>query len=140
MWTKERIQHLLNTNDLAVERAIVAIYDRQTHDEKRDTTTRHDNSRGFRSNHASTGSFYARIIMKGWKQPNGRNTVHLNEVKLENARKIARQYHRHLAEVANSKGTSKQEPQLYVNMSPERQREIDAQEDERDNRKNSFVE
>ncbi len=29
MWTKERIAHLLNTNDLAVERAIVALYDRQ---------------------------------------------------------------------------------------------------------------
>lgn len=106
MWTKERIQHLLNTNDLAVERAIVAIYDRQTQDEKADSRTKHDNSRGFRSNHAVTGSYYARIILKGWKQPNGKQQVHLNPVKLEKARAIAMQYHRQLCEVANQKGTS----------------------------------
>ena len=52
MWTKDRIQNLLATNDLAVERAVVAIYDRQTQDEKRDSDTKHDNFRGFRANHA----------------------------------------------------------------------------------------
>lgn len=106
MWTKERIQHLLNTNDRAVERAIVAIYDRQTQDEKRDSDTKHNNHRGFRSNHAVTGSYYARIILKGWKQPNGKQQVHLNPVKLEKARAIAMQYHRQLCEVANEKETS----------------------------------
>jgi len=103
MWTKERIQHLLRTNDLAVERALVTIYDRQTQDEKRDSDTKHDNQRGFRSNHASTGSYFARIILKGWKEPGGKNRVHLNPVKLAKARGIVLQYHRQLCEVANGK-------------------------------------
>lgn len=100
-WTKDRIINLLNTNDLAVERALVAIYDRQTHDEKRDSDTKHDNMRGFRANHASTGSYFARIILKGWSGPNGRNTVHLNPYKLAKARSIVLHYHRQLCEVAN---------------------------------------
>ena len=64
-WTKDRIAHLLRTNDRAVERALVAIYDRQTQDEKATDHTRHDNQVGFRSNHASTGSFYARWVLGG---------------------------------------------------------------------------
>ena len=103
MWTKDRIQNLLATNDLAVERAVVAIYDRQTQDEKRDSDTKHDNFRGFRANHAPTGSFFARIILKGWKQDGNKNRVHLNPDKLAKARRFMMQYHRQLCEVANSK-------------------------------------
>jgi hypothetical protein len=94
MWTKERIQHLLNTSDRAVEKAMVAIYDRQTLDEKATDHTRHDNMVGFRSNHASKGSYYARWVMSGRK---------LTGHHLTNARKIALQYHRQLCEIANSK-------------------------------------
>lgn len=112
MWTKETIQRLLATNDLAVERAIVVIYDRQTQDEKRDSDTKHDNYRGFRSNHASTGSFLARIILKGWGQPGGRKKTHLFPEKLAKARKIAMQYHRQLCEVANGKEEDRREQQL----------------------------
>lgn len=120
-WTKERIKNLLDTNDLAVERAVVAIYDRQTQDEKRDSDTKHDNERGFRSNHASTMSFYARIILKGWKQ-SGKNRTYLNSVKLAKARAWMMQYHRQLCEVANA-----------------REARINAEEDEREHRKNSFA-
>lgn len=103
MWTKERMQALLATNDLALERALVAIYDRQTQDEKRDSDTKHDNHRGFRSNHASTGSKLARFILKGWKQPNGKQRVQLYPNNLQRARTIVLQYHRQLCEVANAK-------------------------------------
>ncbi len=103
MWTKESIQHLLNTNDLAVERAIVAIYDKQTQDEKRDSETKHHNAVGFRKNHDHTGSFFACIILKGWKQPNGKKRVHLNSIKLAKARNIALHYHRQLCNIANTK-------------------------------------
>lgn len=103
MWTKERIQHLLRTNDLAVERAIVVLYDRQTHDEKRDADTKHTNQVGFRSNHASTGSFMARIILNGWKKPRGKLRCHLFENKLAKARGIVLQYTRQLAEEANAR-------------------------------------
>lgn len=121
-WTQDRIQNLLRTNDLAVERAVVAIYDRQTQDEKRDSDTKHDNFRGFRSNHASTMSFYARIILKGWKQPNGKKRVHLNSVKLAKARAWMMQYHRQLCEIAN-----------------EHEARINREEDAREHRKNSFA-
>lgn len=110
MWTKDRIAHLLNTNDLAVERAIVALYDRQTQDEKRDSDTKHDNRRGFRANHAPTMSYFARIILKGWKAPGGKRRVWLNPVKLAKARHVALQYHRQLCEIANAKQAKDDRP------------------------------
>lgn len=101
MWTKESIQNLLRTNDNAVERAVVAIYDHQTQDEKRDADTKYHNMIGFRANHASTLSFYARIILKGWKQDGHKNRVHLHPTKLAKARKFISQYHRQLCDIAN---------------------------------------
>jgi hypothetical protein len=100
MWTKDRIVKLLNTNDRAVEKAIVAIYDRQTQDEKSTSSTNHTNHRGFRQNHASKGSYYAR-----WVNSGRRLTGH----HLANARKIALQYHRQLCEVANAKASETEE-------------------------------
>lgn len=76
MWTPERIESLLNSSDLAVERSIVVLYDRQTNDEKRDSDTKHTNKRGFRANHAAKMSYFARIILKGWKQDRNKNRVH----------------------------------------------------------------
>jgi len=120
-WTPDRIRHLLNTNDRAVERAIVVLYDRQTQDEKRDSDTKHDNQRGFRANHASTMSYFARIILKGWKQDRNKDRVHLNPVKLAKARGVALQYTRQLCEHAN------------------RMAEINRQEDVRERKKANFV-
>lgn len=94
MWTKERIINLLNTNDIAVERAIVAIYNRQTLDEKNVRATRHDNSMGFRANHAYRGSYYAEWIRSG---------RHLTGDHIRKARKIVLHYHRQLLEIANAK-------------------------------------
>lgn len=119
MWTKDKMIALLDSNDLAVERALVVIYDRQTRDEKAESQTKHHNAVGFRKNHDHTGSYYACIILKGWKQPNGKNRVHLNPVKLAKARSIVIHYHRQLCEVANAK-------------------EIDRQEDDREQRKLNF--
>lgn len=117
-WTKERIQDLIRTNDLAVERAVVAIYDRQTHDEKRDSDTKHDNLRGFRCNHAPTMSFYARIILKGWKQPNGKGRVHLNPTKLARAREWMLRYHRQLCELANANANDRVARRTFSNEPP----------------------
>jgi hypothetical protein len=103
MWTKERIQALLQTNDLAVERAVVALYDRQVADEKATSTTKHDNTVGFTAAHARTLSYYARIILGGWKRPNGKKVVHLHPGKLEKARRFVMHYHRQLADIANKR-------------------------------------
>ena len=46
-WTKEHIQHLLMTNDRAVERALIQIYHRQTQDEQKCSATTEHNSVGF---------------------------------------------------------------------------------------------
>lgn len=144
MWTKDQIVDMLRNNDLAVERAVVCLYDRQTNDEKRDSDTKHENQRGFRSNHASTGSFFARIILKGWKQqPDGKKRVHLNPEKLAKARKIVLQYHRQLTEQANLNADTRvprsQGPKTYDRMSAEEKRRIDEDEDRREKRKSGFA-
>ena len=94
MWTLSKITDLLNTSDKAIARAIVCIYNRQTPDEKQASDTKHTNHRGFRSNHASKGSYYARWVNSG---------RHLTGNHLANARKIALHYTRQLCEEANEK-------------------------------------
>lgn len=98
LWNEAKIKKLLNENDRAVERAIVAIYDRQTQDEKATSDTRHVNHRGFRANHASKGSYYARWVLGGRR---------LTGFHLDNARTIVMHYHKQLAEIANARETGK---------------------------------
>jgi hypothetical protein len=64
-WTKEKIAALLFTNDRAVERAVVAIYNRQTLDEQRSEDTLHHNGIGFSGAHAKLGTYYAKWIISG---------------------------------------------------------------------------
>lgn len=97
MWTAERIVHLLNTNDKAVERAVVAIYERQTQDEKAASVTCHDNSVGFSGCDAIRGSYWARLIKRGY---------HLYPDKLAKARRMVVKYRRQLVEIANAKETA----------------------------------
>lgn len=49
--TADSIRQLLLTNDRAVLRGLVRLYERQTQDEKATSNARHRNSRGF--NHAT---------------------------------------------------------------------------------------
>ena len=93
-WTEEQIVHLLNTNDRAVERAIVALYERQTADEKSVDNTRHDNKVGFRKNHASRLSKYARLIKRGCR---------LYPMQLSYVRPWMVMYRAQLASIANAK-------------------------------------
>lgn len=46
-WTKDEIKNLLETNDLAVLRGWLRIYELQTEDEKQIQTTRYNNGVGF---------------------------------------------------------------------------------------------
>jgi hypothetical protein len=101
-WTKERVTELLNTNDLAVERAVVALFERQTADEKATNDTRHDNTVGFSAAHARTLSFYAKVILAGWKRE-GKNKTHLFPNKLAKARRFVTRYSRQLCDIANAK-------------------------------------
>lgn len=64
-WTKESIQDLLNRNDLAVERAILRIYERQTWDEQESYSTRIENGKGFTGADAGFFSSLATQIQCG---------------------------------------------------------------------------
>ena len=47
MWTADEIRAKLYSDDRWVERALVALFARQTTDEQQVEATRHDNARGF---------------------------------------------------------------------------------------------
>lgn len=132
-WTKDRIINLLKSNDRAVEKAIVAIYHRQTADEKATSDTKHTNHRGFRSNHASRGSYYARWVLSGRT---------LSGYHVEKAREIALHYHRQLSEIANEKEAKKNEAarsRLNRQYTEAEWAEINRQEDERERRKSNYA-
>lgn len=62
--TKESILALLETNDKAVARALVVLYNRQTADEQRTEDTRHSNGIGFTSADAFMGTSMAKQYIK----------------------------------------------------------------------------
>lgn len=65
MTTKNEIRVLLHNNLHAIERGIVAIYRRQTNDEQQQSTTKHDNGRGFTAADAKMGTYLAKWILSG---------------------------------------------------------------------------
>lgn len=93
VWTPDAIAALLDRNDVAVERAVVAIFNRQTSDEQESESTKHDNGVGFNAFHAGLGSYYARWIQSG---------RHLTGNHLDKARRMMRRYVRQLAEIASA--------------------------------------
>ena len=63
MWNKERIIELLETNDIAVARALVRLNAEQTADEQVQQQTKHKNNRGFRPCHARMGHIMAKYYI-----------------------------------------------------------------------------
>lgn len=88
------IKWLLANNNTAVERAILALYNRQDADEQSSERTYKSNGRGFSAFDAKTGSYYARWIMSG-RNLSGRH--------LEKARMMLHKYVRQLSEIAAEK-------------------------------------
>ena len=64
MLSKDGILNLLETNDLAVARALLVLNHRQTNDEQASEHTRYRNGRGFRPCHARMGSSMAKFFAK----------------------------------------------------------------------------
>ena len=93
-WTPDAIRALLDGSDTAVERAVLAIYNRQTCDEQAREDTRHRNGVGFASCHAHLGSYYAKWILSG---------RHLTGKHLDKARRMVRWYSKQLCEIARAK-------------------------------------
>ena len=91
-WHKENIQKLIDTNDIAVERAIVRIYSFQTYKEQNSNKTIDLNNMGFSSHHAKLGTYLANWI---------KQDKHLSGKFLDKGRKMIRKYWKQLAMVAN---------------------------------------
>jgi len=91
---KQQIKDLLLTNDTAVQRGVVAIYKRQTEDEKATLATREHNGIGYSGVHAEIMSSFAQRLMRG-------NL--LSEKQLACARKIIVHYAGQLMEIADSR-------------------------------------
>lgn len=71
VWTEKEIVELLGKNNKAVEKAIVAVYNRQTADEKASYDTKHSNGVGFSGADAKFGTYLAKWILSG-KSLNGK--------------------------------------------------------------------
>jgi hypothetical protein len=122
-YTRDQIDNILRTNDRAVERAILRLFELQTADEQKIGGTNADNGRGFRSSDARAGTRFARWLLG----MNDRNVVKYAKKLLTNpkadaifinycrkgervidrARRIALSHSRQLVIIANAK---EQEP------------------------------
>jgi hypothetical protein len=94
VWTRGEIEDMLRTQDGAVERAMVAIWERQTGDEQVTQDVKHSNGRGFSHWSARSGSYYA-----GWIRSGRR----LSGKHLDKARNIALHHAQQLCDFANGK-------------------------------------
>lgn len=92
VWTREELTTMITTRNDAVERAMLAVWERQTADEKCHDTTRHHNAIGFSASTVSRGSYYAKWVKSG---------RHLTGSHLDNARKIALKHVGQLVKIAN---------------------------------------
>lgn len=94
---KEALQALLDSNDRAVYRAILLIYDRQTEGEKETMCTIADNGIGFSGCDAELlSSFATQIKARGWLTSN----------QLPFARRKIRKYWRQLWQLAEQKAAA----------------------------------
>lgn len=91
--TKNGIIELLDTNDLAVTRAVIAIYKRQTADEQAAQITKVTNRIGFNQPDASYLSYCAQYALQRRKPLSGKH--------LDKARNKIKKYWKQLLEIAN---------------------------------------
>lgn len=98
VWEKAKIRNILIRSNEAVEKGIVAIFERQTADEQRAQTARYNNSIGFSAAHASRGSYYAKWV-KGGRKLSGNHVLE--------GRKLILHYVRQLVEISNENEQAK---------------------------------
>ena len=65
MWTKDKIRENLQKSDHWVERAVLAIYEKQTNDEKKIEDTKLRNGVGFNAADARRLTYYAKYLGSG---------------------------------------------------------------------------
>ena len=92
VWTVNEVESNLLSNPIWVEKAIVALFNRQTISEHDSEVTTNSNNVGFTAFDASKMSYYAKWCL------NGR---HLSGHHLDNARKKILKYKKQLTKIAN---------------------------------------
>jgi len=95
VWDKQAVIELLERNNVAVVRAILALYERQTEDEKAAKETKQHNGRGFNSIDAN---FLSDIAVKLPKYD-----YKMTERQLKTARKMLRKYAGQLVQIIQEK-------------------------------------
>jgi len=100
VWTKKLIQKLLDENSEAVERALLAIHDRQTPQEQNGQATLEDNGIGFNAFDAFILSSFTEHIKRS-TYPKGKR---LSPKQLTVARKKIRKYAGQLLQIVAIKG------------------------------------
>ena len=117
IWSRAEIDELLNSNDIAVMRGIVRLFELQTADEVSTARTKHENSVGFSAADAKAGTRMARWLLglndrnvklyppKDLRHPLCQKVLgryaHGGTV-MQRARKIALKHSRQLVNIANS--------------------------------------
>lgn len=91
MWNKQKIHELLDKSDVAVTRALLAIYASQTASEQASRTTKEPNGVGFSAFDADFCSDIAQKVQRGWKLSPKQMAIIRNKMK---------RYHRQLLEIA----------------------------------------
>ena len=120
-WTRDEINEILRTNDKAVEKAIIRLFERQNDDEQQYATTNTQNSRGFASCDARAGTRFARWLLgmndrtvkkyqaKSLSHPKAytifRSYCRHGEGVMDRARRIALKHSKQLVEIANDKAS-----------------------------------
>ncbi len=97
-WSKGDVMVMLDISDAAVERAVKALFQRQTRQEQSAEVTIHRNGVGFSNADAGLGGYYAQWL-EGGRKLDGRH--------LERARRMMKKYAGQLAEIANESGKPK---------------------------------
>jgi len=87
-----RIREALETNPVAVVRALEALYDRQTRDEQAARTTAHSNSVGFSGCDADTGSWLVQVVIAEGREKGRSDRDLLRGKALEIGRRITKKY------------------------------------------------
>jgi hypothetical protein len=101
-FTKDEIAKLIDTNDQAVYRGLVTIYQRQTADEQNAEDTKHQNGMGFNGRDAKFGTSLAKQVI-AFNEGKSTYRYPLSRTQLESGRKLLRKYAGQLAKVANEK-------------------------------------
>ena len=119
IYTRDQINKILITNDAAVERAIIVLFNRQTADEQNTANTRHHNAIGFAACDAKAGTRFARFLLgmndrnqvryrkKNLSHPTAQRIFsrycRQGESPIDRARRIALKHSRQLVNEANNK-------------------------------------